>query len=101
MTKLELIAAVAQRTGIDKAEVAATVEALMATVKESLINDGESVFLRGFGTFTLKQRAAATGRDLQRNTTIDIPAHDIPYFRPCATFKAAVATQNKKKTYNK
>ncbi|MBU2651007.1 MAG: integration host factor subunit beta [Bacteroidetes bacterium] len=85
MTKAEIVAEIANKTGIEKVAVQATVEAFMDTVKGSLIN-GENVYLRGFGSFTIKQRAQKTGRNISKNTTIIIPAHNIPAFKPAKTF---------------
>ncbi|MCD7714484.1 MAG: integration host factor subunit beta [Prevotella sp.] len=90
MTKAELIAEIAQQTGVEKTAVAAVVETYMATVKECVAKGKDNVYLRGFGTFTLKHRAAKTGRNITKNTTIDIPARDIPYFKPAKEFTAAV-----------
>ncbi len=90
MTKAELIAEIAQQTGIEKTVVATVVETYMATVKECVAGSKDSVYLRGFGTFTLKHRAAKTGRNIAKNTTIDIPERFIPYFKPAKEFAAAV-----------
>lgn len=90
MTKAELIAEIAQQTGVEKTVVAAVVETYMATVKDCVAKGKDSVYLRGFGTFTLKHRAAKTGRNITKNTTIDIPARFIPYFKPAKEFAAAV-----------
>jgi DNA-binding protein HU-beta len=86
MTKAELVNEIAKTTGIDKAEVLAIVEKYMTVVKDSLAH-GESVFLRGFGTFAVKERAEKTGRNITKNTTIVIPAHKVPTFKPCDDFK--------------
>ncbi len=85
MTKAEIVAEIANKTGIEKVAVQATVEAFMDTVKGSLVN-GENVYLRGFGSFTIKERAQKTGRNISKNTTIIIPAHKIPAFKPAKTF---------------
>lgn len=85
MTKAEIVAEIANKTGIEKVAVQATVEAFMESVKRSLVN-GENVYLRGFGSFTIKERAEKTGRNISRNTTIIIPAHNIPAFKPAKTF---------------
>lgn len=81
MTKQELVSAAAQQTGVEKATVSAVVEAFMEQVRDSLAN-GENVYLRGFGTFQRKHRAAKTARNISKNTTIVIPAHDVPAFKP-------------------
>ncbi|MBE9483502.1 MAG: integration host factor subunit beta [Bacteroidetes bacterium] len=85
MTKAEIVADIANKTGIEKVAVQATVEAFMEAVKGSLIN-GENVYLRGFGSFTVKKRAQKTGRNISKNTTIIIPEHFIPSFKPAKTF---------------
>lgn len=86
MTKQELISAAAQQTGVEKATVLAVVEAFMEQVRNSLIN-GENVYLRGFGTFQRKHRAEKTARNISKNMTIIIPAHDIPAFKPSKSWK--------------
>ena len=85
MTKAEIVADIANKTGIEKVAVQASVEAFMEAVKGSLIN-GENVYLRGFGSFTVKKRAQKTGRNISKNTTIIIPEHFIPSFKPAKTF---------------
>lgn len=85
MTKAEIVADIASKTGIEKVAVQATVEAFMETVKKSL-EQGENVYLRGFGSFTIKERAEKTGRNISKNTTIIIPAHNIPAFKPAKSF---------------
>lgn len=85
MTKADIVNEIAKNTGIDKASVLATVEAFMETVKSSLANN-ENVYLRGFGSFVVKERAAKKARDISKNITIDIPAHSIPSFKPSKSF---------------
>jgi DNA-binding protein HU-beta len=85
MTKAEIVAEIANKTGIEKSNVQTTVEAFMDTIKNSMTN-GENVYLRGFGSFTIKKRAEKTGRNISKNTTIIIPAHNIPAFKPAKTF---------------
>ncbi len=85
MTKAEIVAEIANKTGIEKVSVQATVEAFMDAVKSSLAND-DNVYLRGFGSFIVKKRAEKTGRNISKNTTIIIPAHNIPAFKPAKTF---------------
>ena len=85
MTKAEIVAQIAQKTGIEKVAIQATVEEFMNVVKESLA-DGENVYLRGFGSFIIKKRAEKTGRNISKNTTIIIPAHNIPSFKPAKSF---------------
>ncbi len=85
MTKAEIVAEIANKTNLEKIAVQQTIEAFMESVKNSLAK-GESVYLRGFGSFTTKKRAEKTGRNISKNTTIIIPAHFIPSFKPAKTF---------------
>ncbi|MCC6938425.1 MAG: HU family DNA-binding protein [Flavobacteriales bacterium] len=94
MTKAELVGIIAKKTGIERTDVLATVEALMEEVKSSLVQ-GEAVHLRGFGSFVVKHRAQKTGRLLAKNTTIIIPAHDIPAFKPADVFVDQVKNRTK------
>ena len=89
MTKADIVNEIAKNTGIDKATVLTTVEAFMETVKESL-SKNDNVYLRGFGSFVIKQRAEKTARNISKNTTIIIPAHNIPSFKPAKTFVSVV-----------
>lgn len=82
MTKIEIVNRIAKSTGIEARIVMATIEAFMCEVKGSLEN-GESVYLRGFGTFSLKRRAEKKARNISKNTTVIIPEHSIPAFKPC------------------
>ncbi len=85
MTKAEIVNEIANKTGIDKNAVQTVVESFMTTVKTSLSKD-ENVYLRGFGSFIVKERAEKTARNISKKTTIVIPAHKIPAFKPCKTF---------------
>ncbi|WP_262480952.1 HU family DNA-binding protein [Alloprevotella sp. oral taxon 473] len=85
MTKADIVREIAKKTGIENATVLASVEAFMETVKESLAKE-ENVYLRGFGSFILKKRAAKTARNISKNTTLIIPEHNIPAFKPAKTF---------------
>ena len=85
MTKAEIVNEIAKKTGIEKAMVLASVESFREIVKTSLANH-EPVYLRGFGSFIIKQRAEKTARDIHKEKTIIIPAHDIPAFKPAKTF---------------
>ena len=76
MTKADIVNEIAKNTGLDKAEVLKTVEAFMEAVKDSLAKS-ENVYLRGFGSFVVKQRAEKTARNISKNTTIIIPANNI------------------------
>ncbi len=89
MTKAEIVARISKKTGIEKVAVQATVEELMNTIKETM-SEGNQVYLRGFGTFEIKHRAAKTGRNITKNTSVEIPAHNIPKFKPSKEFLSMV-----------
>jgi DNA-binding protein HU-beta len=89
MTKAEIVAEIAEKTGIEKITVQASVEAFMKSVKTNL-SQGKNVYLRGFGSFIVKKRATKKGRNISRNTTIIIPEHFIPAFKPAKTFSEKV-----------
>lgn len=89
MTKAEIVTEIAQRTGIEKVAIQAAVEELMTSIKSSLV-EGNNVYLRGFGSFIIKKRAEKTGRNISKKTTIIIPAHNIPAFKPAKTFSLEV-----------
>jgi DNA-binding protein HU-beta len=96
MTKAEIVADIAIKTGIEKVAVQAAVEAFMESLKGSLVR-GENVYLRGFGSFIIKKRAEKTGRNISKNTTIIIPAHNIPAFKPAKSFVNKVKSSVKAK----
>ena len=89
MTKFEIVKEVSKSTGIEATMVQAVVEGFMTAVKGSLAM-GENVYLRGFGTFEVKTRAAKTARNITKNTTVIIPEHKVPTFKPCPDFKNQV-----------
>merc|ERR1712243_211216 len=89
MTKADLVAKISDKLGMEKGDVQATVETFMEEVKSSL-ESGDNVYLRGFGSFIIKTRAEKTGRNISKNTTIKIPAHNIPAFKPAKTFTEGV-----------
>ena len=89
MTKAEIVNEVAKATGIEKKQVQTVVEAFMETVKDSLSN-GNPVYLRGFGSFIIKHRAQKAARNITQKSTLVIPAHDIPAFKPAKVFVASV-----------
>jgi len=92
MTKAEIVSEIADKTGIEKVAVLATVESFMETIKGSL-EKGDNVYLRGFGSFIIKERAEKTGRNISKNETIIIPAHNIPAFKPAKVFVEEVKTK--------
>ena len=85
MTKAEIVNEVAKATGIEKITVQTVVEAFMESVKDSLAK-GNPVYLRGFGSFIIKHRAEKAARNIKQKTTLTIPAHDIPAFKPAKIF---------------
>ena len=89
MTKAEIVNEVAKATGIEKVTVQTVVEAFMESVKGSVIS-GEPVYLRGFGSFIIKHRAQKAARNITKKTTMTIPAHNIPAFKPAKVFVNAV-----------
>ncbi|MGM9697336.1 MAG: HU family DNA-binding protein [Prevotella sp.] len=88
MTKAEIIDRISADTGLDKKAVSATVEAFMEEVRQSLAVRKEDVYLRGFGSFIVKHRAQKTARNISKQTTIIIEAHDFPAFKPSKSFIA-------------
>ena len=89
MTKADIVSEISKSTGIDKSSVQKTVETFMESVKGSLAKN-QNVYLRGFGSFIIKDRAQKTARNISKNTTIIIPAHKIPAFKPAKTFVSKV-----------
>lgn len=89
MTKADIVARIAQQTGVEKAVAMTVVEAFMETVKDLMVA-GDEVFLCGFGSFIIKKRAKKVARNISKNTTIVIPAHSVPAFKPAKTFLEAV-----------
>jgi DNA-binding protein HU-beta len=96
MTKDELVQEIVKKTGIEKVAVEATVEAIMETIKSSMEN-GENIYLRGFGTFLLKSRKQKIGRNITKNTSVTIPAHVVPVFKPAKEFVTEIKTKVKVK----
>ncbi|MDY6277006.1 MAG: HU family DNA-binding protein [Bacteroidales bacterium] len=89
MTKAVIVNEVAKATGIEKVTVQTVVESFMESVKGS-VKRGEPVYLRGFGSFIIKHRAEKAARNITRNTTLTIPAHDIPAFKPAKGFVSSL-----------
>lgn len=90
MTKAEMVAEISNVTGVEKEKALKVIEAMMVVVKEKTA-DGEDIFLRGFGTFTTKTRAAKIGRLIKENKSVVVPEHKIPYFKPCEDYKNLLA----------
>lgn len=85
MTKADIVNEISRSTGLEKAAVLATLENFMQIVKDTMAN-GENVYLRGFGSFIVKTRKEKTARNISKNTTIIIPEHKIPAFKPSKVF---------------
>ncbi|MDR0796606.1 MAG: integration host factor subunit beta [Tannerella sp.] len=90
MTKADIVSEIARSTGIDRSTVLASIESFMSVVKNAL-SEGENVYLRGFGSFIIKTRAQKIARNISKNTTIVIPEHNIPAFKPAKVFLNSVA----------
>jgi DNA-binding protein HU-beta len=89
MTKADIVNKISKTTGVEKITVQRTVEAFMESLKSSLAKN-ENVYLRGFGSFIVKKRARKTARDISKNTSLIIPAHFIPAFKPAKSFASQV-----------
>ena len=96
MRKADIVNEIMNKTGLEKVLVEAIVEEIMATIKSSM-SKGENIYLRGFGTFLIKKRAAKIGRNISKKTAVKIPAHNIPAFKPAKTFAVKVKTKVKVK----
>ena len=89
MTKADIVNEVSKKTGIEKVVVQKALETSMEAIKKSL-KEGTNVYLRGFGSFVVKKRAEKTARNIAKNTTIKIPAHNVPTFKPAKKFMSVV-----------
>lgn len=94
MTKADIVNEISKNTGIEKITVQKAVESFMEVVKDSLTKE-KNVYLRGFGSFIVKKRAKKTARNISKNTTIIIPEHSIPAFKPAKTFVSKVKSNAK------
>ncbi|MBF5028011.1 HU family DNA-binding protein [Planobacterium oryzisoli] len=92
MTKAELVNTISNKLGTEKNETQKVIEAFMQEIRTSMYN-GDNVYLRGFGSFIIKTRAAKTGRNISKNTAIEIPAHNIPAFKPSKSFVEKVKSK--------
>ena len=89
MTKADIVSEIAKKTGVEKTQIQTIVDAFMDEVKGSL-EQNENVYLRGFGSFIIKKRAEKVARNISKNTTITIPAHNIPAFKPAKSFASKI-----------
>lgn len=96
MTKAEVISEIADKTGIEKADVAHTVEAFFTVVKNSMAK-GENIYVRGFGSFVNKKRAKKTARNISKNTAMVIDEHYVPSFKPAKVFVEKIKSSDKVK----
>jgi DNA-binding protein HU-beta len=99
VTKAEVIAEIANQTGIEKGDVTATIEAFFKVVKTKM-SEGENIYVRGFGSFVNKRRAGKVGRNISKNTPIFIDEHYIPSFKPSKSFIEKIKTSEKVKLAN-
>jgi DNA-binding protein HU-beta len=89
MRKADLVNHISEKTGIPKVDVLMTLETAFREIKESL-SKGENIYIRGFGSFITKKRAAKIGRNIKKNVAVQIPEHFIPAFKPAKEFVADV-----------
>ena len=89
MTKAEIVNEISRTAGIEKSVVQTVLEEFMESVRRSVI-DGEPVVLRGVGSFVVKQRAEKTARNISKGTTIKVPAHKVPMFKPARVFVESI-----------
>ncbi len=92
MTKADIVAEISRSTGLEKAAVLAVVESFMDVIKDNMAK-GENIYLRGFGSFVVKERAEKVARNITKKTSIIVPAHKKPTFKPCPEFKEQVAKE--------
>jgi DNA-binding protein HU-beta len=85
MRKADLISKISDKTGIPKVDVLVTLETMFKEIKSTLSN-GENLYIRGFGSFIIKKRAAKIGRNIKKNVAVSIPEHFIPAFKPAKEF---------------
>jgi len=100
VTKAEVITQIAEKTGIDKADVTTAVEAFFTVVKSSMA-EGENIYVRGFGSFINKKRAKKIARNISKNTAIVIDEHFVPSFKPSKVFTEKIKSSTKVKKVNK
>jgi len=89
MNKSEMVSAIAEKAELSKVDAAKALDAVVGTIQEAL-QSGDSVALIGFGTFTVKERAAKKGRNPKTGQEIEIAAAKVPSFKPGAQLKSAV-----------
>jgi len=97
MRKADLINKISDKTGIPKVDVLVTLETMFKEIKSSL-TDGENIYIRGFGSFIIKKRAAKIGRNIKKNVAVAIPEHFIPAFKPAKEFVQDIKGSSKIKS---
>lgn len=100
MRKADIISEISEKTGVPKVDVLVTLEAFFKEVKDSLA-EGENIYIRGFGSFITKTRAAKIGRNIKKNVAIEIPEHQIPAFKPSKMFMEMLKQKSVKKSDGK
>jgi DNA-binding protein HU-beta len=100
MRKADIISEISEKTGVPKVDVLVTLEAFFKEVKDSL-TAGENIYIRGFGSFITKTRAAKIGRNIKKNVAIEIPEHQIPAFKPSKMFMELLKAKGTKKSNGK
>ena len=93
MRKADLISEISDKTGIPKVDVMVTLETMFKEIKKTLIG-GENIYIRGFGSFITKKRAAKIGRNIKKNIAVEIPEHYIPAFKPSKEFVDQIKGKN-------
>lgn len=86
MTKADTIEEIMAMTGLSRKDVSVTVDAFMEVIRKNMIEKRENVYLRGFGSFVVKHRPEKKARNINKNTTVFVPAHDMPVFKVAKTF---------------
>lgn len=85
MTKAEIVNEIAIRTGLERTAITDTIDNFFVVVKRSMI-EGNNIYLRGFGTFELKERKTKVARNIKKNTSLVVPAHFVARFKPSKDF---------------
>ena len=89
MTRADMFAEIAKRTDVSKADIKIVIETFLQLIKEA-IQEGMSIQLRGFGTFFRKRKASKKARNISKGVMIEIPAHEVPFYKPCKEFADSI-----------
>lgn len=95
MKKSDLINKVAKQTKLTRSEAGEAINKFLELVKTSLA-EGETIYIRGFGSFELKKSNKTKARDLQKNIMIEIPERFLPVFKPYGNFLELIDEKQKK-----